>query len=77
MIKTKKLIKKEYDRVYCKTHRKERTEYQRKLSKRKPWISHLYSARQRCVNPNTDFYYLYGGKGIKCLITPEELKEII
>lgn len=57
--------KKEYDRIYNKNHRKERNKYQRKLNKRKPWISHLYDARKRCNNPKSEYYYCYGGREIK------------
>jgi hypothetical protein len=42
--------------------------------KRFPWIKTLYDIKQRCNNPNNKFYKYYGGRGIKCLITAEELK---
>jgi len=41
-----------------------------------PWISRLNQIKQRCNNINNEFYYCYGGRGIKCKITSEELKEL-
>jgi len=42
--------------------------------KKCPWKTTFNSIKQRCNNPNIDCYKNYGGRGIKCLITPEELK---
>jgi hypothetical protein len=41
-----------------------------------PWRKHYYSARRRCNNNKASDYKWYGGRGIKCLITVEELKEL-
>jgi hypothetical protein len=41
-----------------------------------PWISSLVELRQRCNNPKKNWYHLYGGKGIKALITSKEIKEL-
>jgi hypothetical protein len=41
-----------------------------------PWKVVLISIKDRCNNPNTDCYRWYGGRGIKCLITEQELKEL-
>ena len=38
-----------------------------------PWIRTYYYIRQRCNNPKRRGY---GAKGIKCLITKEELEEL-
>lgn len=35
-----------------------------------------YSIKSRCENPNQPRYYWYGGKGIKCFITPEQINFI-
>ena len=51
---------------YIKILAKKRKEY--------PWILTLDHIQQRCENPNVRSYKNYGGKGIKCLITKEELK---
>lgn len=39
-----------------------------------PWIRTFKSINQRCTNPNLIRYKHYGLRGIKCLITSEELK---
>jgi len=41
-----------------------------------PWIQHLYSARQRCTNPKNDSYKKYGQRGIKCLLTKEDIEHL-
>jgi len=42
----------------------------------KPWITSYKNAKQRCENLNNKKYERYGGRGIKCLITEEELKQL-
>lgn len=37
----------------------------------------LKSIKQRCHNPNCKDFKWYGGRGIKCLITEEEIKELM
>jgi len=39
-----------------------------------PWKFTLQHIKQRCNNSNHTHYKYYGGRGIKCLITEEELK---
>ena len=41
-----------------------------------PWKFILKYIKQRCNNKNRKDYKEYGGRGIKCLITEEELKEL-
>jgi hypothetical protein len=41
-----------------------------------PWLRTLAAIKQRCENSNCKAYKWYGGRGIKCQITAEELKEI-
>lgn len=51
--------------------------FQRKyqLKKQKyPWKRFHCNLKQRCTNPHNNRYYCYGGRGIKCLITIEEVK---
>ncbi len=38
------------------------------------WKKTLYSARSRCNNPKSTGYKYYGGKGIKCFLTFEEIE---
>ncbi len=72
--------------VYCKEHcNKYSSKYYNKNSdkisvklknkhKKHPCINLLNSIKKRCENPNVSNYEFYGGKGIKCLITLEELE---
>lgn len=48
-------------------------DYQRRLKESK-WLNNYYSARARCLNPKNNMYYLYGGRGIKFLMTKEDFK---
>lgn len=41
-----------------------------------PWIYIFDWMKYRCTNPNCKDYKYNGGKGIKCLITKEEIKEL-
>jgi len=41
-----------------------------------PWINTRTRIKQRCTNKNNDNYSRYGGRGIKCLITSDELKQL-
>lgn len=41
-----------------------------------PWIATLYNIRERCNCKTHKKYHRYGGRGIKCLITADELKEL-
>lgn len=39
-----------------------------------PWMESFYKINQRCNNPKCKDYPNYGGRGIKALITKEEIK---
>lgn len=41
-----------------------------------PWRLTLKAIKARCNNRNDTNYKYYGGRGIKCLITAKELKEL-
>jgi len=43
-------------------------------NQRYPWFLVWTQIKQRCNNPKATGYKWYGGRGIKCLITLEELK---
>lgn len=67
---------KQYKKEY-QTKNKEKISLQKKEHHKKyPWKETLSGIKQRCNNPNNEDYKYYGGKGIKCLITSEELKEL-
>ena len=50
--------------------------YWEKIKKEKPWSITLSSIKKRCLNSKNKRYDDYGGRGIKCLITEKELKEL-
>lgn len=55
----------------CKVcHKKAQAEYRKKY----PWKQTLLRIKKRCNNPKCKDYPRYGGRGIKCLITEEELE---
>lgn len=59
--------------AYCKECRKEyRIEYKKKW----PWKLTWRYMHNRCDNPNHTFYAKYGGKGIKNLITVDDIKKL-
>jgi hypothetical protein len=59
--------------IYCKTCEAKKKTYRRL---KYPWKRTFESIKQRCYNINNKKYNRYGGRGIKCLITEAELKEI-
>ena len=44
--------------------------------KENPWYNSLRAARERCGRPAHKMFYRYGGRGIRCLLTPAEVKMI-
>ena len=44
--------------------------------KKFPWKEDLHQIKQSCNNSNNKAYKYYGGRGIKCLITEEEIKKL-
>lgn len=68
--KTKILKRARNNKDYMKRQRdrnkKERIE--------KPWLKYLYNARTRCKNPNNKQYHNYGGRGIKCFLTRDDIE---
>jgi len=50
--------------------------YIEKRNKERPWIKHYMSARRRCLDKKIIRYINYGGRGIKFLLTMEEIKTL-
>lgn len=48
----------------------------KQYKKRFPWKIVFQNINSRCNNSNNPNFKYYGGRGIKCLITEEELKEL-
>lgn len=63
-------------KAYRDSHIKERQLAQQKRKLTFPWLSHLTDANTRCNNPKFIRYYRYGGRGIKCLLTKDEIREL-
>lgn len=55
---------------------KEHRNYSQKRRSSFPWFNILSDIKQRCNNPKNEAYKYYGGRGIKCLITEEEIKKL-
>lgn len=48
--------------------------YKKEYFRKFPWVRTLQDIKTRCENPNFKQYNDYGGKGIKCLISVDELE---
>jgi hypothetical protein len=46
----------------------------KKYKESHPWAVRLSGIRQRCSNPRHTVYRYYGGRGIKCFLTIEEIR---
>jgi len=75
---------KKYHRDWYYLNHESRKKLARKLGKKrylylkisKPWYLHFYSAKNRCTLPCTPSYQNYGGRGIRMLLTLEEIKTL-
>ena len=77
----RKIVSKRY--AYMKAYRDQHPEYVAKnrvflfqFKKQNPWYGSWATAKSRCMNPNVACYYRYGGRGIKFLLTQEEVKQL-
>lgn len=61
-------------RDYHHSHKNSVSKSRKKRQEKYPWKFTLYNIKTRCNNPKGTEYNRYGGRGIKCLITEEELK---
>jgi len=70
--KNKDKVKADYQK-----HKESRDENSNKYrNKTKPWVRFYVNAKQRCTNPNNNSYKWYGAKGIKFLLTMEEIEKL-
>lgn len=72
-IENKETINKR-NKKYSDNHRDEAVKYRKEYSKKFPWKLTLKNIKSRCEYPKDINYKNYGGRGIKCLITEEELE---
>lgn len=63
-------------RKYLKINKKKTNQKRAEKRKRYPWIYVLKGIKQRCRNLKATGYKYYGAKGIKCLITVDEIKQL-
>jgi hypothetical protein len=73
---TCKVCQKDVNKLYRVRHHAEYLKAQRERRKQSPWLQHLAWSKTRCTNKKCTQYRWYGGKGIKCLLTPDEIKEL-
>lgn len=64
----------EWQQKNKKKFHKYQKEYQRKRYSTYPWLRTFKNVRQRCTYIKDKKFKYYGGKGIKCLITKNEIK---
>jgi len=67
----KKYYEKNKEQI-LKNNKKRNKEYYKKF----PWKRTFKGIKDRCNNSNDMHYSNYGGRGIKCLITSDELKQL-
>lgn len=58
---------------YYLSHREEKIAYARNYEKMHPMRKLLHNIKQRCSYPKDKKYKYYGGKGIKCLLSYNDL----
>jgi len=58
------------------TNRSQKLQQQKLRRLQFPWESSYYHLVTRCTNVKDKAYYRYGGRGIQCLITKDEVKEL-
>jgi hypothetical protein len=63
-------------RNYNKTHKVKIKNQRKKYKQSTPWAYVFYGIKQRCNNQKNSRYKYYGGRGIKCLLSKEEVKSL-
>ena len=66
----------EYFRKYREKNREHIRAYQKQHYINKPWAKVMTYINVRCNCSSAKYYYRYGGRGIKNLLTMEELKNL-
>lgn len=64
------------DNLHYQLNKHRIQERRKKFWAKYPWRRFLYWIRNRCNNPNNYSYGSYGGKGIKCLLSMEDLENL-
>jgi hypothetical protein len=71
-----KKCQREYGKKYNQKNRKKLSIYAKNRRKKYPWKFLINKIKQRCNCKSNKDYKYYGRRGIKCLITAEELKTL-
>jgi len=71
-----KECKQKYKKIYYKNNKEKVNKKIKIYRKSVPWKCCFQNILKRCNNINNKSYKNYGNRGIKCLITEEELKEL-
>ena len=64
----------DYKKEWNKDNEEKVNSLKKEYHEKFPWLRRLAQIKQRCNNTNNSHYKDYGLRGIKCLITEEELK---
>lgn len=62
--------------TYLKKFRKNWNKYMQDYRRRNPWVKIYSNLKTRCTNRKRVDWPRYGGRGIKCLITPAEIRTL-
>ena len=57
-------------------HKKQIKESRARQHIARPWVRSFYNAKTRCESPTVNKYKYYGGAGIKCLLTKDEVRQL-
>lgn len=76
-----KICASEKSKKWMREHKEQRKKYQKEYEQYKkenfPELFILDGIKQRCNNPNNKRFKNYGLRGIQCLITTEEIKQLM
>ncbi len=65
-----------YVRKYREANKEKVSKKSVEWHRQNPWHSKYYAIKYRCENPKNDHYKYYGAKGIKNLITKNQIKRL-
>ena len=71
-----KAVRDAYQSAYREKNRAKRNRERQEYFNLNPWLRSLRNAKSRCNNPNVACYHRYGGRGIQCLLTKEDVKTL-
>lgn len=71
-----KYCRNEQQREYVKNNKIRIYAKRREFYIQHPWMQSYRAIKHRCNNSNASDYKYYGGRGIKCLITRDEIKKL-